>query len=104
MFTLSVQFWKPGLRNVFKFLVSTGKPDNVTGGVDAGNVPRAVADAALADTDATAVEALEIMLLAWAAECRACLRNLNLSGFKHFFCRVTNVSSCAAEQVLLVMV
>jgi hypothetical protein len=62
-----------GLRNVFNFLVSTGKLDNVTGGIDAADRPRAVAEAALAGTDATAVEALEIMLLAWAAECRAFL-------------------------------
>lgn len=63
----------PGLSNVFKFLVSSGKPDTITAGLvnpDA-ELPRAIAEAALAESDPTAEAALTIMLTAWAAECRS---------------------------------
>lgn len=61
----------PGLRNTFNYLVSTGKPDTISGSVDPENLPRAIAEAALAKTDPVAVEALRVMLEAWAAECRS---------------------------------
>ena len=77
---------------MFNFLVSTGKPDSLTAGVDPADVPRAVAEAALAESDPTAVEALEAMLLAWAAECRT----LSHSRLLSYMLQPTlvNVSEC----------
>mmetsp|Transcript_21229 Transcript_21229/g.55393 ORF Transcript_21229/g.55393 Transcript_21229/m.55393 type:complete len:344 (+) Transcript_21229:105-1136(+) len=60
----------PGLRNTFQYLVSTGMADTITAGVAPEGLPRAIAEAGLAKTDPVASEALEVVMRAWASECR----------------------------------
>jgi glucokinase len=61
----------PGLRNTFNYLVSTGKHDAISPGISLDDLPQAISTAALAGTDAVAVEALTLMMRAWAAECQS---------------------------------